>query len=104
LALHSRRIETGFVNKNQVLTRDRNQDDLEAGPKTKELAMKKLLVAGVLGAMLMVTAGTQVASAAGGRSGFRGHAYAHPGYRTAFARPHYYGRYAGPAYGYNRCW
>jgi hypothetical protein len=90
--------------------RDRNQDDLEAGPKTKELAMKKLLVAGVLGAMLMVTAGTQVASAAGWRSGFHGHAYAHPVYRTAFVRPNIYGhtagygRYAGPAYGYNRCW
>lgn len=67
--------------------------------------MKKLLVAGVLGAMLMITAGTQVASAAGWRSGgFRGHAYAHPAYRTAFVRPHFYGRYAGPAYGYNRCW
>ncbi len=67
--------------------------------------MKKLLVAGVLGAMLMVTAGTGVASAAGWRGGYRGHAFAHPAYRTAFARPHVYGRYVGPAYGgYNRCW
>ena len=65
--------------------------------------MKKLLIAGVLGAIVMVTgAGTQAASAAMWRGGFRGHAYAHPAYRTAFVRPHVYGRYFGPAY--NRCW
>ena len=63
--------------------------------------MKKLLVAGVLGAMVMVTGlGTQAASAAVWRGGFRGHAYAHPGYRTAFVRPHFYGRNVGPV----RCW
>jgi hypothetical protein len=63
--------------------------------------MKKLLIAGVLGAVVMVTGlGTQAASAAVWRGGFRGHAYAHPVYRTAFVRPHFYGRYAGPV----RCW
>jgi len=72
--------------------------------------MKKLLVAGVLGAMLMITAGTGVASAAGWRGGYRGHVAAHPAYRTAFVRPNFYGRNVGygrnfgPAYGYNRCW
>jgi hypothetical protein len=65
--------------------------------------MKKLLVAAVLGAVVMVTGlGTQAASAAVYRGGFRGHAYAHPVYRTAFVRPHVYGRYAAPVY--NRCW
>ncbi len=63
--------------------------------------MKKLLIAGVLGAVVMVTGlGTQAASAAVWRGGFRGHAYAHPVYRTAFVRPHFYGRYVGPV----RCW
>jgi hypothetical protein len=72
--------------------------------------MKKLLVAGVLGAMLMITAGTGVASAAGWRGGYRGHVVGHPAYRTAFVRPNFYGRNVGygrnfgPAYGYNRCW
>jgi hypothetical protein len=65
--------------------------------------MKKLLIAGVLGAVVMVTGlGTQAASAAPYRGGFRGHVYAHPVYRTALARPHFYGRYAAPVY--NRCW
>jgi hypothetical protein len=68
----------------------------------KEKAMKKLLIAGVLGAVVMVTGlGTQAASAAVWRGGFRGHAYAHPAYRTALVRPHFYGRYAGPVY--DRC-
>jgi hypothetical protein len=63
--------------------------------------MKKLLIAGVLGAVVMVTGlGTQAASAAVWRGGFRGHAYAHPVYRTAFVRPHFYGRNVGPV----RCW
>jgi hypothetical protein len=63
--------------------------------------MRKLLVAGVLGAVVMVTGlGTQAASAAVWRGGFRGHAYAHPVYRTAFVRPHFYGRSVGPV----RCW
>jgi hypothetical protein len=70
--------------------------------KVKEKAMKKLLIAGVLGAVVMVTGlGTQAASAAVWRGGFRGHAYAHPAYRTALVRPHFYGRYAGPVY--DRC-
>jgi hypothetical protein len=66
--------------------------------------MKKLLIAGVLGAVVMVTGlGTQAASAATWRGGgFRGHVYAHPAYRTALVRPHVYGRYFGPSY--NRCW
>ncbi len=63
--------------------------------------MKKLLIAGVLGAVVMVTGlGTQAASAAVWRGGFRGHAYAHPAFRTAFVRPHFYGRNVGPV----RCW
>jgi len=66
--------------------------------------MKKLLVAGVLGVVLMVTASTQVATAAAWRPAYRGHAYTHPVYRTAFNRPHYFGRYYGPGYRYDRCW
>jgi hypothetical protein len=76
--------------------------------EVKELAMKKLLIAGVMGTILMVTAGTQMASAATWRGGFRGHSYGHPAYRTAFehrgyARP-YAGYGYGSAWGYNRCW
>jgi hypothetical protein len=65
--------------------------------------MKKLLIAGVLGAIVMVTGlGTQAASAAVWRGGFRGHAVAHPVYRTAFVRPHVVGHFRGPVY--DRCW
>ena len=64
--------------------------------------MKKLLTAVVLGAVVMVTGlGTQAASAATW-GGYRGHAYPHPVYRTAFVRPHFYGRYNAPVY--DRCW
>lgn len=64
--------------------------------------MKKLLISGVLGAIVMVTGmGTQAATAAGWRGGYRGHVIAHPAYRTAFVRPHV-GRYFHPVY--NRCW
>ena len=66
--------------------------------------MKALLISAVLGAMVMVGAGTQAASAAAWRPAYRGHAYGRPAYRTAYARPHIYGRHAGPAWGYNRCW
>jgi len=85
-----------------------NHSDSSRTKEVKELAMKKLLIAGVMGTILMVTAGTQMASAASWRGGFRGHAYGHPAYRTAFehrgyARP-YYGYGYGSAWGYNRCW
>jgi len=67
--------------------------------------MKKLLITGVLGAIVMVMGlGTQTASAAGFRGGYRGgHVAVRPAYRTAFARPHFVGHgYYGP--NYNRCW
>jgi hypothetical protein len=68
--------------------------------------MKKLLITGVLGAIVMVMGlGTQAASAAGFRGGYRGgHVAVRPAYRTAYARPHFvgHGRYYGP--NYNRCW
>jgi hypothetical protein len=73
--------------------------------KVKELAVKKLLIAGVLGAIVMVAGlGTQAATAAGWRGGYRGgHVAAHSVYRSAFVRPHFTGRYYGGP-NYNRCW
>ena len=62
--------------------------------------MKKLLVAGVAGLILMATAGTQTAMAAPWRGGFRDHFVGRPAYRTAYARPHFY---RGPVFR-NYCW
>jgi hypothetical protein len=58
--------------------------------------VKKLLVAGVAGLMLMAAAGTQTAMAAPWR-GARGHFVGRPAYRTVYAHPHYFGGvYRGP--------
>jgi hypothetical protein len=62
--------------------------------------MKKLLVAGVAGLMLMVAAGTQTAMAAPWRGAYRGHYAGRTAYRTAYAHPHFY---RGPI-GRNYCW
>jgi hypothetical protein len=73
----------------------------------KEKAMRKLLIAGVLGAIVMVTGmGTQAASAAMYRGGFRGHVVGHPAvrtvYRPGFGAGHFYGR--GYVDRFGRCW
>ncbi|HET6327929.1 MAG TPA: hypothetical protein VFG04_24815 [Planctomycetaceae bacterium] len=52
--------------------------------------MKKLLVAGVAGLMLMAAAGAQTAMAAPWHGGYRGHYVARPVYRTAYAHTHFY--------------
>jgi hypothetical protein len=62
--------------------------------------MKKLLVAGVAGLMLMAAAGTQTAMAAPWRGAYRGHYVSRPVYRTAYAHPHVY---RGPVF-HNYCW
>ena len=74
-------------------------------------AMKKLIVAGIMGTVLMVTAGTQTASAAPWRGGAYGRTgFAHPVYRTAFARrpgvDRFYGHngFYGRTGFYGRCW
>ena len=68
-------------------------------------AMKKFVVAGVAGMVLMVTAGTQMAAAAPWRGAYRGPVVGRPGYRTAFVhRPYYTAeRFHRPAF-FNRCW
>jgi hypothetical protein len=62
--------------------------------------MKKLLVAGVAGLMLMAAAGAQTAMAAPWRGGYRGHFVGRPAYRTVYAHPHVY---RGPV-ARNYCW
>jgi hypothetical protein len=62
--------------------------------------MKKLLVAGVAGLMLMAAAGTQTATAAPWRGGYRGHFEGRPADRTVYAHPHFY---RGPIVR-NYCW
>jgi hypothetical protein len=57
--------------------------------------MKKLLVAGVAGLMLMAAAGTQTAMAAPWRGAYRGHVAGRTAYRTAYAHPHFV---RGPVY------
>jgi hypothetical protein len=68
--------------------------------------MRKLLVAAVLGAIVMVTGlGTQAASAAVWRGAYRGHVVGHPGFRTVY-RPEF-GRaplYRGYVDRFGRCW
>jgi hypothetical protein len=63
--------------------------------------MKKLLVAGVAGLMLMAVAGTQTATAAGWRGAYRDHFVRGPVYRTAYAHPHFY---RGPVVRGGYCW
>jgi hypothetical protein len=58
--------------------------------------VKKLLVAGIAGLMLMAAAGTQTAMAAPWRGAYHGHFAGRPAYRTAYARPHYFGGFRGP--------
>jgi hypothetical protein len=65
---------------------------LEPNPKVKEFAMfamKKLLIAGVAGLMVMAVAGTQTATAAPFRGVHRERFAARPVYRTAYAHPHF---------------
>jgi hypothetical protein len=72
--------------------------------------MKKLLVAGVAGLMLMVAAGTQTAMAAPwhgayrghveGRTVYRGHDFGRTAYRPVYAQSHYY---RAPVF-HNYCW
>jgi hypothetical protein len=69
-------------------------------PKVKELAVRKLLVAGVAGLMLMAAAGTQTAMAAPWHGGYRGHYVGRTAYRTVYNRPHFY---RGPVVR-NYCW
>jgi hypothetical protein len=57
--------------------------------------MKKLLVAGVAGLMLMAVAGTGTAMAAPWRGAYRGHFVNRPVYRTAYAHSHFA---RGPVY------
>ena len=69
--------------------------------------MRKLLVTGVLGAIVMVMGmGTQAASAAVWRGGYRGHVAGHTAYRTVyrpeFGRNHFYNR--GYVDRFGRCW
>ena len=68
-------------------------------------AMKKLIVAGIMGTVLMVTAGTQMASAAPWRGGahFRP-AVGRSVYRTAFAHRPIVDRFYGHPGFYGRCW
>ncbi len=63
--------------------------------------MKKLLVAGVAGLMLMAVAGAGTANAAGWRGGYHEHFVSRPVYRTAAAHSHYFRDYRdfrGPVY------
>jgi hypothetical protein len=69
--------------------------------------MRKLLVTGVLGAIVMVMGmGTQAASAAVWRGGSRGHVVGHSAYRTVYrpeyGRNHFYNR--GYVDRFGRCW
>jgi hypothetical protein len=57
--------------------------------------MKKFLVAGVAGLMLMAVAGTQTAMAAPWRGAYRGHVDVRPVHRTVYAHPY---RHFGPIY------
>jgi hypothetical protein len=61
--------------------------------------MKKWLVGGVAGLMLMAAAGTQTAMAAPWRAPYRGHFVGRPAYRTVYAPPHFY---RGPVF-HNYC-
>jgi hypothetical protein len=67
-------------------------------------AMKKLIVAGIMGTVLMVTAGTQMAAAAPWRGAYRGHVYGRPAYRTAFVHRPVVDRFYGHRGFYGRCW
>ncbi|HEV7999059.1 MAG TPA: hypothetical protein VGP63_04205 [Planctomycetaceae bacterium] len=62
--------------------------------------MRKLLVAGVAGLMLMAAAGAQTAMAAPWRASYRGHYVSRPVYRSVYAHPHFY---RGPVVR-NYCW
>jgi hypothetical protein len=67
-----------------------SQNDLAPNPKVRELAMKKLLIAGVAGLMLMAAAGTQTAMAAPWRGVSHARFVGRPAYRTVYAHPHFY--------------
>jgi len=71
------------------------EHDLEPNPKMKELAMKKLLVAGVAGLMLMAVAGAGTANAAPWRGARHERFVNRPVYRTGYGHSNYF---RGPVY------